>query len=437
LNNLGKKVLNFIKKDFKFCDKAIYKNNKIYGKLANKETSVSEQQRLKSKTHLDLIRAIAFKFKLTKPFAYCGLFGIISGDFEDHVGNSSENKEDLAKDPNYVFYFLDNMFVVNHKTKKTYFVANALITDNKNEKIYQECSKVINNYGKVLGKKIPKAKKSKKKELKISYDADDNEFLGIMRNLKGHILDGSILYAAPSRNFIADCNAEPLDIYAQLKNADSGNYMVYMNDKYSVSISSGAKASLSVEDGEVELRILTATKPRAITKDDVEKDLDNKYEALLRVDEDETAYNMMLVDAMRNDVARISEQGTRYVDKMLVIEKQGRFQGLVSSVKGTLKKDLDALHAYAAAMNPSTVNGIPKIKSMQLLRGKNNMGSVLFISPNKDLKSMAIEPIIIKKDKVHVSSYGRVFNNSSEEDELKNEKTAKIVDAIKNAGGLK
>ena len=50
---------------------------------------------------------------------------------------------------------------------------------------------------------------------------------------------------------------------------------------------------------------------------------------------------------------------------------------------------------------------------------------------------MVVEPIIVKKDKVHVSSYGRVFNNSSEEDELKNERTAKIVDAIQNAGGLK
>jgi len=167
LNNLGKKYLNFIKKDFKFCDKAIYSKGKIYGTLTRTRKPVAEEEKLKLKTHMDIIRAIAFKFNpTTKPFMpYCGLFGLISYEFINQIEDLPRN-EDLMKDPDYVLYFLDNMFIVEHKTKKTYFIANALITDNDKGKTYKECNKILNNYEKLISKKTIKGKKPKKKRVK-------------------------------------------------------------------------------------------------------------------------------------------------------------------------------------------------------------------------------------------------------------------------------
>ena len=450
LNNLGKKFLSFIKKDFKFCDKAVYHKDKIYGKLTPARRAVSEEERLKLKNHIDIIRTIAFKFKPTsKPFAnYCGLFGMISYDFANQIEDLPNNSEDILKDPDYVLYFLDNMFIVDHKTKKTYFVANALVTDNNREKIYSDCNKIINNYEKFIGKKTPKGKKPKKKELKLDYDFREDEFLRLMENLKRHILDGEVLYAAPSRMVMSNYNAEPLDIYAELKNSDSDNYTFYIIDKYGISIGCGADAILNVngeEEKTVELRILTNTIPRGTVKGEIEKDYDNKYEALLKVDENEMAYYTMLVDALRNDVARISQQGTRYVDKLFVVDKQAKFQTLTSSVKCILNKDFDALHAYTATMNPAVISGIPKMKAMQVLRkiekGKRcfNSGSLLYASPDKDLCSITIEPIRIKKDNAYIRTSFRVFHNSDDKEEFNagNEKTMKFLDAIKSAGGLK
>ncbi|MCH8329300.1 MAG: chorismate-binding protein, partial [Nanoarchaeota archaeon] len=347
LNNLGKKFLNFIKKDFKFCDKALYSKGKITGKLTPAKRDVSEQEKLKLKTHFDIIRAIAFKFKPTnKPFSpYCGLFGMISDDFTNQAEDT--DKEDLLNDPDYILYFVDNMFMVNHKTKKTYFVANALIMDKSNEKTYTECSKTIGNYEKLMDKKAPKGKKPKKRELKINYDIGKDEFLKAMKVLKKYMFDGDILYALPSRTTISTYNAEPLDIYTKLKDT---NNIFYINDGLGITIGSQAKANLAVngEDKKIiNLEISTTARPRGNVKDEIEKDLDNKYEALLKVDESEIAHNIMLVDAARNDVARVSEPGTRYVDKMFAVDKQDEFQNIVSGVKGILNKNLDALHAYA------------------------------------------------------------------------------------------
>ncbi len=442
LNNLGKKFLNFIKKDFGFCEKALYRKDKITGKLSPKRKFVNEEDRLKLTNHMDIIRKIAFKFKpTTKPFVpYSGLFGMVSYDFISQIEDIPDN-EDLLKDPDYVLYFLDNMFVINHETKKTYFIANALITDNKRDNIYNDCSKTIGNYEKLIGKKALKAKKYKKKEQKISYDIDKDEFLGLMKSLRRHILDGNILYAAPSRTATANYNAEPLDIYAQLKGINS----VYINDGHGISIGYSAKATLTVEnEKEVELKIITAAKPRGVAKDAIEKDLDNKYETLLKVDENEIAYSIMSVDDARNDAAKISRPGTKYVDKLFAIDKQDKFQSLSYSVKGILKQDFDALHAFAAIINPAVIRGIPKIKAMQLLgklekKRSLTSGSVVYITPGKDIYAIVMEPIRIKKDKAYFRASSRVFNNSEDNKEFNksNAKAMGIIDAIKSAGGIK
>ena len=56
----------------------------------------------------------------------------------------------------------------------------------------------------------------------------------------------------------------------------------------------------------------------------------------------------MLVDLGRNDIARISAPGTRYVGDLLKVDRYSHVMHLVSRVVGTLRADLDALHAYQA-----------------------------------------------------------------------------------------
>ncbi len=441
LNNLGRKFLSFIKKDFKFCDKAIYKKDKIYGTLTAAKKQVSEQEKLKQKSHLDILREIAFKFKPTsKPFSpYCGLFGAISNDFMAGNENLQANEDNL-NDPDYIFYFLDNMFIVDHKEKKTYFVANALVTDNKKEEVYRECSRKMLNYEKTALKKAPKARKYKKKNMKVSYDASNEEFTALMRKLKNDVSNGNILYASPSRLVTSNCNAEPLDIYVKLKDNNPGSASCFINDGSGITISSGAESSLSVHDRIVEFSIYTSRIQRDISKD--QADNDNKHEALLKTKEDEIFFNLMLLDDARNSVAKVSEKGTRFVEKMFEVNKLPRYQYVSSTVKGTLKESLDALHALSATANSA---GIPKAKSMQLISRVEkvkmplNSCSLVYLSPDKEIYGMQIDPMRIKKGLAYIRAFSRVFYGSNDDKELiaSDENAGKFLDSIKSAGGVK
>ncbi|MBU0628342.1 MAG: anthranilate synthase component 1 [Nanoarchaeota archaeon] len=451
LNQLGKKLLKLLKNDLSFCDKIIFKQDLIKGKLAPKRKNVSEEERLKLKTHIDIIKALAFKFKPTeKPFIpYCGLFGAISYDFIDQFEDLPQNKEDLLQNPDYELYFLDNLFLADHKKGKTYFIANALITDNNRDEIYKNCIKTISNYEKALTQKPPKPKKFKPKKQELSTDTTKEEYEEIVSKMKTHILQGDIFQVVPSRTIIADYNAEPLDIYQTLRKLNPSPYMFFMNQGKDILLGASPEMSLRVQGDEkktVEIRPIAGTKPRGLINEKIDLDLDSRYETELKIDEKELAEHTMLIDLARNDVAKISETGTRFCNEPFVVEKYSHVQHLVSNVTGILKKDLDALHAYLATMNMGTLTGCPKVEAMKLIRAheKNKRGfyggAVGYITPNGDMDTtIVIRSMFLKNNKAYIrAGAGIVYDSIPENEFIETEKKAKAcLKAITLAGGLK
>ncbi len=447
LNDLGKKFIDLLKGDFDFCDKVGYGKDKISGKLKPKRSLVSEEERLKLKNHMDIIRKIAFKFKPTaKPFVpYCGLFGSVSYDFIDQFEDLPKSKKDITKDYDYILYFLDNLFMIDHKAKRTYFVANALITDNDKDKIYIECASKIQHYKDIIDKKINlKSNKDKNNNIKIETDTKKKEFMGMVDKIKEHIKAGDVYQAVISRTITANISKEPLDIYKKLRELNPSPYMFYINDADGILLGSSPEMSLRVEgDGKkiVEIRPIAGTKPRGFIGNKIDVDLDSRYETELKIDEKEVSEHTMLVDLARNDVAKISVAGTRYVDEPFVVEKYSHVQHLVSNVRGILKPDLDALHAYMATMNMGTLTGAPKVEAMKLLRKYEKTkrgfygGAVGYITPNNDLDStIIIRSIRIKHNKAYVrAGAGIVYDSDPESEFIETEN--KAMACLKAIGG--
>jgi len=451
LNPLGKKLLKLIKKDLSFCDKLIHKQDTLKGKLTPKRKNVSEDERLKLKTHIDIIRTIAFKFKPTeKPFIpYCGLFGSISYDFIDQFEDLPQNEQDILENPDYELYFLDNLFLTDHKKGQTYLIANALITDNKRDEIYKNCIKTIDSYEKTLTKKLPKPKKLRPKKQEIETDTKKEEYKDIVNKMKTHILQGDVFQVVPSRTIIADYNAEPLDIYQQLRDLNPSPYMFFINQTKGILLGASPEMSLRVEGNEdkiIEIRPIAGTKPRGLINENVDPDLDSRYETELKIDEKELAEHTMLIDLARNDVAKISQTGTRYCNEPFIVEKYSHVQHLVSNVRGILKKDLDALHAYLATMNMGTLTGAPKVEAMKLIRQQEKTkrgfygGAVGYITPHGDMDTtIVIRSMFLKNNKAYIrAGAGIVYDSIPENEFQETEKKAKAcLKAIKLAGGLK
>ena len=448
LNNTGIRFIGFLKNDFDFCDEIKFSKDKIRGKFKPKRIKVSEDERLKLKNHTDIIRKIAYKFKPTsKPLIqYAGLFGCISYDFIDQFEDLPKNKHDILKDPDYMLYFVDNLFMVDHKLQKTYFIANALVAEDY-ETAYDGCISKINNYKKILDKKISEKKFSERKFfLKFKSDTSKTEFCELVKKIKKHVLAGDVYQAVLSRTISTSFDKNPFDVYRKIRELNPSPYMFFINSGDGVVLGASPEMNLRVQGNKekiVEIRPIAGTKPRGIINNKINPDLDSRYETELKIDAKEIAEHTMLVDLARNDIARISKPGSRYVDEPFTIEKYSHVQHLVSNVSGDLRQDLDALHAYLATMNMGTLTGAPKVEAMKLIRLYEKTkrgfygGAVGYITPSGDMDSaILIRSIRIKNNKAYVRvGAGIVYDSDPESEFLETERKAKAcLKAIESAG---
>jgi anthranilate synthase component 1 len=384
LTKPGRRMLSYFAthpERFAFCESISFGPEVITGRIKRCEGAVDEQTRLQATNQMDVLRAVAFAFRLaSKPFRVtCGLLGALSYDFVDQFEKLPASGQDLLGNPDYELYFADNIFLMDHESNQGYVVVNCLITDGDREAVIAEAQGSFDFYFNMARFDPPKGRKHTAPLPAASTDTVQQEYEVMVDQAKRHILDGDIFQVVLSRTLTEPCPDEPLDVYKRLRELNPSPYMFYLNTQNTILIGSSPELNLRVSGTgprNVEIRPIAGTKPRGRIDGQIDTDTDFRYEAELKLDRKELAEHMMLVDLARNDIARVANPGSRVVNELLTVEKYESVQHLVSNVKGTLRPDLDALSAYLATMNMGTLTGAPKIEAMKIIRKleKNKRG---------------------------------------------------------------
>ncbi len=376
LSNTGRRMIEYLSSDrtrFDFCQKVEFEPESITGTIKKNQGTVDEQTRLQSTNQMDVLRAVAFAFKLaSKPFRVtCGLLGALSYDFIDQFEKLPVSNEDILGNPDYELYFADNIFLMDHEHNQGYVIVNAMITNGDRQEIIAEAQECFDYYSNLADVDLPQGRKFEGEIPAATTDTNQEQFEQMVKIAKKHILDGDIFQVVLSRTKAQPCPDEPLDVYKRLRVLNPSPYMFYLNTPNTILIGSSPELNLRVsgtEDRIVEIRPIAGTKPRGRVGGKIDQDTDFRYEAELKLDRKELAEHIMLVDLARNDIARVAEPGSRVVTELLIAEKYESVMHLVSNVKGMLAEDLDALNAYLATMNMGTLTGAPKIEAMKIIR---------------------------------------------------------------------
>ncbi len=188
------------------------------------------------------------------------------------------------------------------------------------------------------------------------------QFEDMVNRAKEYIRAGDIIQTVLSQRFEVDHTGDPLDVYRALRCVNPSPYMYCLEFGDRSVVGSSPEIHVRCEDGQVEVRPIAGTRPRAA--DPAE---DRRLGEELLADPKERAEHIMLVDLGRNDLGRVSRYGSVRVPELMVIERYSHVMHIVSDVTGELSPAHDAYDLMRATFPAGTVSGAPKIRAMEII----------------------------------------------------------------------
>jgi len=446
LTDNGKDLLTFIIPQF--STQIISQQSATHLQLTfpQSDRSGDEEQRLKSASPVDALRSVVHKIK-TRSAHPQALFlgGAFAYDFIATFEDLLAVPESDNICPDFMFYVAETLLIQDHQTQQSHIIGSifgGLYSDENELRIaarIKELQAISANFVDPQTQLVPLTGKA-------TTDVSDTQFCNIVEQLKEYIVKGDIFQVVPSRSFSLAC-PNPIAAYAKLKETNPSPYMFYLKDRDFVLFGASPESALKYtqSSNDVEIYPIAGTRSRGFNADgSINKDLDSRLELELRLDKKETSEHLMLVDLARNDVARISEPGSRHVADLLKVDRYSHVMHLVSRVVGKLRDDLDALHAYQACMNMGTLVGAPKIRASDLVRQVEKKrrgsygGAVGYINGCGDMDTCIVIRSAFVKDGIAQTQAGAgvVFdsNPQAEADETRG-KAAAVLNAIALAHG--
>lgn len=252
--------------------------------------------------------------------------------------------------------------------------------------------------------------------------------------IRDYIREGEVYQLVLSSAFTGECTLDPFEVYRALRLLNPSPYMYFFESEGLSVVGSSPEALVKLDGRHATLRPIAGTRPRG-----ADTAADIAHERALLADPKEAAEHVMLVDLARNDVARVSLPGSRSVDRLLTVERYSHVMHLVSSVRGELRPDLDALKAYVATMNMGTLTGAPKLRAAALLSRHENQrrgpygGAVGYLSAEGELDtSIVIRSAVVRDGVAHVQAGAGIVHDSdpaAEADETRR-KAAAVLQAL-------
>jgi para-aminobenzoate synthetase/4-amino-4-deoxychorismate lyase len=184
-----------------------------------------------------------------------------------------------------------------------------------------------------------------------------------VERVREHIAAGETYQLNLTTRLRRGFTGDPERLYADLAQAQRARYCAYLDLGRHVVASASPELFLHWRGEQVTTRPMKGTAPRG--RHPVE---DAEHAHRLRASAKERAENVMIVDLMRNDLARIARTGGVSVGSLCALERYPTVLQLTSEVTARLRPEVDLLDVLRALFPCGSVTGAPKAATMRLIR---------------------------------------------------------------------
>jgi para-aminobenzoate synthetase component 1 len=215
---------------------------------------------------------------------------------------------------------------------------------------------------------------------------DRNTYLQQVEQIKEHILEGDVYELTYCMEFYAfQAKIDPVQTYLALNKKSPMPFSVFGKINQHYLLCASPERFLQKQHQKLISQPIKGTARRGTHELE-----DKQHIEKLRTDEKERAENMMIVDLVRNDLARSATTGSVKVEEIFGIYTFAHLHQMISTVSSTLRPGVPLTDAIKKAFPMGSMTGAPKIKAMELIEQYEDArrglfsGAVGYITPNGD-----------------------------------------------------
>ena len=365
---------------------------------------------LNNASDFDFLNKLESKYKLNNTnsdLPFCGgWFVYLSYELIGQIENTLSADLHNSDLPIAYAVKIPTAIIIDHQLDKTYIVDES--DDNSRINLILDDIKLI--------KPIP----LNPLEGSLSEENQEKFISGVQSSLK-YIIAGDVFQVNLSREWQYKLNnhEDSAAIYKSLKKANPAPFSALIHYQDFSIISSSPERLFSVNNDVLQTRPIAGTHPRGKGSDD-ETLKDN-----LISNPKEIAEHVMLLDLERNDMGRVCEYGSVFVNEVMTLETYPYVHHIVSNIKGKLKKQAGIKDIIKALFPGGTITGCPKVRCMQIISELEQMpreaytGSVGYLSQNGRMDfNILIRSFIHKDNKLSFRAGAGIVYDSIPEREL-------------------
>ncbi|MBO0661777.1 aminodeoxychorismate synthase component I [Jiella sp. MQZ9-1] len=234
---------------------------------------------------------------------------------------------------------------------------------------------------------------------------------GIER-VREYILDGDIFQANIAQTFRSALPKafDPFALYLRLRQTNAAPFGAFFDFGDLQIASSSPERFLRLADRRVEARPIKGTAKRSADAAE-----DARLAAELLASKKDRAENVMIVDLLRNDIARVCEAESVDVPVLCGLESYAAVHHLTSVVTGQLAAGHDATDLIAAAFPGGSITGAPKIRAMDIITEIENTargpycGSLGYVGFDGAMDlNIAIRTVVFEDGQARLSAGGGI-----------------------------
>ncbi|HAC15683.1 MAG TPA: aminodeoxychorismate synthase component I [Bacteroidetes bacterium] len=240
------------------------------------------------------------------------------------------------------------------------------------------------------------------------------EYLDKIKAAQKLIHDGDIYEVNLSHQIEAEFEGSPVDLYQSMYHRGPVPYAAYLNLGDIVVCCASPERFLKKNGKNLISDPIKGTRPRG------ENEIsDSRIKKELFESEKDKAENLMIVDLVRNDLSRVSKQGSVRVTSLFDVQSFGTVHQLVSRVESEISDNVTQEQAISNCFPMGSMTGAPKIRAMEVIDELENYhrgiysGAIGFFDPAGDFNfNVVIRSAIIKKNNLWYSAGGAITSDS-------------------------